>query len=370
MSVKVLIVSSYPGFEKSVDPEAEMVLRLKESGVAVDVMTEEGTRYARLFRESGMKIFDIQNVPIRKYSKQVIQYIRATLKEGKYDVVHVFNNRLVRNAAAAVRGLDVQLITYRGFAGHVHWYKPTSYLGHLNPRVKKITCVSDGVRNQVRRQLFFNKQKAVTVYKGHDPQWYREIKPFSKEEIGFCKDQYVVGCVANARPMKGIPYLLDAMKYLKDEPDIHLALIGKNMDTSRHMKLIRQLPNAENVHLLGYQDEVTRFYPAFDVSILTSVRGEGLSKVLIEAMSMGTPVIGTQIPGNDELILPNQTGILIPPRSSRDIAQSIREMKNNPGNAMRLGENAKNHIEENFRIDDTVKQMKEIYESVALPVTA
>jgi glycosyltransferase involved in cell wall biosynthesis len=363
MIPKVLVISSYSGKQLSKNPEAEMVIRLKKSGVNIDVMTESDNRYVKKFREVGIKVHDYR--PQKRISFGDVRYIRDVIRQRGYNIVHVFNNRAVRNAVQATKGLKVKLVTYRGFAGHVHWYKPTSYLGHLNPGVDKITCVSNGVKEQVQRQLFSKKQKAVTIYKGHDPEWYEAVQPRSKEDLGFSSDQFVVGIVANSRPMKGIPFLLKAMKYLEEYPDIHLALVGKNMDTTKHQQIVRHLPFPQNVHMLGFEKDVISLYPAFDVSVLSSVKGEGLSKVIIESMMMERPVVATNISGNDELVLHNQTGLLVPPKSPKDIAHAITELKNNPEKADRLANNGKEHIRNNFHIDRTVKEMKALYKELA-----
>jgi len=361
MNPKVLVISSYSGSQMSKNAEAEMVIRLKQSGVDVDVMTESDSLYANKFRELGMNVFDYH--PRKKISFRDVRTIRNVIRQGNYNIVHVFN-RAIRNVVMATRGLKVNLFAYRGFAGHLLWYKPTSYLGHLNPRVKRITCVSNGVKDQVQRQLFFNKQKAVTVYKGHDPQWYNSVEPRLKRNEGFSSDQFVIGCVANVRPMKGIPYLLESMKYMDEYPDIHLALVGKNMDIKKHKKIIRQLPHPENVHFMGFSKYVLPWYPLFDVSVLSSIKGEGLSKVIIESMMMERPVIATNIRGNDELVLHNKTGMLVSRKSPKEIAQAVIELRNNPQKAEKLAKNGKEHICNNFHIDRTVKEMKELYEEV------
>jgi glycosyltransferase involved in cell wall biosynthesis len=82
-------------------------------------------------------------------------------------------------------------------------------------------------------------------------------------------------------------------------------------------------------------------------------------------MMMERPVVATNISGNDELVLHNQTGLLVPPKSPKDIAHAITELKNNPEKADRLANNGKEHIRNNFHIDRTVKEMKALYKELA-----
>ncbi|MFP4525715.1 MAG: glycosyltransferase family 4 protein [Bacteroidales bacterium] len=362
MAIKLLVVSSYEGSLTSVRPEAEMVKGLKHHGVEVDVMTKRDTYYAQKFEESGMAVFHY--VPAKKISLQEIKYIRKILKKGNYDIVHVFNNRAVTNTIFASAGLPVKVITYRGFTGHVHWYKPTSYISHLNPKVSKITCVSNGVRDQVRDQLFLNKNKAVTIYKGHEPNWYIDVKPVSRASLEIPDSAFVVGCVANVRRMKGINYLLEATQFLKKHADIHLLLVGKGMDNPRFRELIKNSPLTENIHILGFREDVLNCMKTCNVNVLPSIKGEGLSKVTIESMSVGVPVIATDVGGNSELVISGRTGKLIPPRSPEKIANEIIELKRNPDWAKELGNNARKHIEQNFNIKRTIDEMLNLYQGI------
>jgi glycosyltransferase involved in cell wall biosynthesis len=363
MPLKVLIISSYKGPAVSVRPEAEMLLALQKQGVHIDVMTREDTYYAKVFKENGMQVFPYR--PSGKLNMKNIRQIRSVLKKGRYDIMHVFSNKAVINAVHAALGLPVKVITYRGFTGHVHWYKPTSYLGHLHPKVSKITCVSNGVREQVRKQFFFNKKKAITVYKGHKMQWYEGIPAITKKDLNLPDKSFVVGCVANARPMKGVPYLLKATHHLKNQTDIHLLLIGKGMDTPAHLDIIKQSPLAGNIHLSGFQENVLSYLTACDMTVLPSIKGEGLSKVLIESMSMKKPVVATDIGGNAELVVDGKTGLLIPPRSPEKIANAILKMKSNPEFRSKLASNARLHIENHFSMEQTVREMKTLYEELS-----
>ncbi|MFO8236038.1 MAG: glycosyltransferase family 4 protein [Bacteroidales bacterium] len=362
MAIKVLVISSYEGPLTSVRPEAEMVLGLKHAGVDISVMTGKDTFYARKFEQEGMTIYPYE--PGKKIAVSEIRYIRKVLKEGNYDIVHVFNNRAVTNTVFASLGLPVKVVTYRGFTGHVLWYKPSSYISHLHPKVSKITCVSNGVRDQVRDQLAFNKEKAVTIYKGHNNQWYENIEPISKEKYGIPENSFVVGCIANVRRMKGIIYLLQATHFLKKHKDIHFLLIGKGMDNHKFMGIINSSPLSENIHLLGFRDDVLNCLKACNVSALPSIKGEGLSKVTIESMSLGVPVIATDVGGNSELVISGRTGKLIPPRSPEKIASAIIDFKRNQDWTKELGKNAQKHIKEHFHVDKTVRNILEMYNAL------
>lgn len=362
MAKKVLFIGTYERPLTSVRPGAEIVLGIKRAGWEVGVMTKKNTYFSKQFEEEGIEIHPF--IHKRKFSLSEIKAIRRVLKERNYDILHVFTNNAVPNAVIACLGLSVKLVTYRGFAGHVLWYKVPSYLSHLNPRVDKITCVSNGVRDQLRAHLLGNKKKAVTVYKGHDKRWYENVQAISLDDIGIPKGSFVVGCIANVRRLKGLIYFLRATYLLNGEKDIHILLLGKGMDNPQFAKVIENSPLAENIHVLGFKEDVLSWIKACDVTVLPSLKGEGLSRVTVESMSLGNPVIATNIGGNPELVINNETGKLIPPRSSEKIAEAILELKKNRKWAKELGQNARRHIQENFNTERTVKDMMRVYQDL------
>ena len=364
MKCKVLVINAFRSKSNSERPLADMLIRLKRNGIDVDVMLGDYSYYYDLFLNAGIQVF-VHHIP-KKFNPASIRYIRKLVKSNTYDILHLYNNKAANNGILATIGLPVKIVTYRGFTGHVLWYKPTSYLNHLNPKVDKITCVSNAVRDQVRRQFLFNKNKAVTIYKGHNLDWYHDVKPIPRTKIGVPDDAFMLVLVANARSMKGIRYFIEASHYLEEDSNVHFVMVGRNMDSPEYMDMIAKSPLREHFHVFSFRTDSLNIMKSGDVTVLTSIKGEGLSKTTIEAMSQSKPVIATDVGGNSELVIHNKTGLLIPPKSSQSLADAILKMKNNPGWRETLGKNAYNHIANNFKIENSVQQMKELYEKLTL----
>ena len=359
--MKVLIVSGFASKSNSSRPLAEMLLGLKRNGVDIDVLVAGYSHYHDLFVDAGMQVF-VHHIP-KKFDLPSIRYIRNLVKSNKYDILHLYNNKAANNGILATIGLPVKIVTYRGYTGNVLWYKPTSYINHLNPKVDKITCVSNAVRDQVRRQFLFNKNKAVTVYKGHDISWYKNIQPISRKEIGVPDEAFMITLVANARKIKGIRYFIEASYYLVNENNIHFVMLGKNMDSPEYTDMINKSPLKKHFHVFGFRSDALNIVKSADVSALTSIN-EGLSRTIIEAMSLTKPVIGTDVGGNSELVINNETGLLIPRKSPRALAEAILKMKNNPAWREKLAKTGYNHIKQNFRTENSVQQMEKVYENL------
>ena len=361
--LKVLVISSYDDNFNAVRPEGELFIGLHHAGVEVEIMTQANTLYGQRFQEQGLKVYD--HHPKGKFSSESVRLIRKILLDGQHDILHLFNSKAIVNGLRAAYNLPVKIVTYRGFAGHIHWYDPSSYLTHLNPRVDKIMCVSYSIYDQLSQQITLPKHKLAVVFKRHQNEWYHDIQPADiQAEFKLPSDAFVVVCVANARKFKGIPYLLKATDHLPKEKPIYLLLVGRGMDTREHLKIIEQTDFQDRVLFAGFRKDVLELIAASDAFILPSTGKEGLPKVLIEAMSLGKPCIGTNIRANESILFDRENGIKIPIKDPQAIARSILEYYDQAAFRKQMGENALRFMQNEFTVDKSVEELIQLYQSM------
>lgn len=362
MNINTLIISSFSGKGISDRAQIASLMLLHEQGVKTHILLNENSPQTDFFNKQGITTTEYTiNV---KFDRKAILEIKHIIKNLKIDIIYSFNNNATSNAVQAIKGTTVKLITYRGFTGHVHWYKPSSLFNNLHPRVSRISCVSNAVREQVKSQLFRKKHKAVTIYKGHNMNWYKDIVPTSREELGIPENVFLVGIIANIRPMKGIKYFIKAANYLASHTDIHFLMIGRGMDSPKVQQLIAKTPLKDNFHTWGFREDVLNTIAACNVAVNSSIKGEGLSKTTIEAMSLNIPAIATSVGGNPELIIDNKTGLLIPSKSPEAIANAILKYKSNSELSVTLSKQAYKYIEENFTVEKTAHDTLDMYKTI------
>ena len=359
--IKVLVIGSYDVIHTS-RPEAEIIIGLANAGFEMTVMTHADTEYARRFKEYGVKVIPFH--PEKKFRRAESQRIRQELITGGYDILQLYTSKAIINGLRAARGLKVKVVLYRGYAGHIHWYDPAAYLKYLHPRVDKIVCNSVGVEAHFRQQLFLSKSKLVTINKGHDLAWYHDVTPLDLTTIGIPTTAFVVTCMANVRPMKGIKYLLQAMDFIPNELPIHFVLGGDGTDSAEFRQIMESSPNATKIHLLGHRTDALRIVAASKVFALASIKGESITRAVQEAMALGiTPVI-TDIPGNKELVEHDISGLVEPMKNPKALAGAILSLYNNPDLYQKLSRGARNHIATKLSHQRTVDQMKTLYEEI------
>jgi glycosyltransferase involved in cell wall biosynthesis len=364
MAIRVLCVND-DVIQGNDRPTLAMFIGLHQAGVALTVVCPpEHPHYPRLIAEN-IPVVDIRFR--RNIDRAAIRQVREELVRGAYDIVHTFNNKAISNVLCAARDLPVKIVAYRGIVGAVGFLDPMSWMRYLNPRIDRIVCVADAIRQHFlgMRPAFLRMppERPITIHKGHKLEWYDE-EPADLATVGIPRDAFVIGCVANYRPRKGIEVLVEAMERLPE--DVHLLLIGR-MDAERLTKRIEGSPTKHRIHRTGFREDAPALSAACDVFCLPSTRREGLSRAIIEAMAYGVPPIVTDSGGSPELVVDGVSGIVVPVNDSGAIAAAVERLYRDREYRDRLGRAARERIGNDFRNEDTVKQTIALYESLMAP---
>jgi glycosyltransferase involved in cell wall biosynthesis len=361
--MKVLIISDYREII-STRPEAFTMIGMAKLGLDITIMTYPDAYWIPEFTKAGIRIIDFH--PQKKMDKKEISVIRKELIDGQYDILHLFNSVATLNGIQAARGLKTRIFLYRGYVGNIHWWDPTAYLKHLSPHVDKIWCIAPGVSDYLNRQFIFRPHKAVSITKGHDPSWYTDVKKADLSEWGIPENAYVAAMVANARPMKGLPYLIKATYHLPPDMPFYLLLIGRGLDTPAIRKWVDKSPFKDRIVFTGFRSDAMELVKASSIYVLSSIYGEAINKSVIEAMSLGvTPVI-TDIVGNHDLVEDGKSGLVVPKANPVKMAQAISRLYNEPELRLRFSQEAPIRMKEKFHVMDTARNLKQLYEEVAL----
>src|SRR5207247_11054153 len=121
---------------------------------------------------------------------------------------------------------------------------------------------------------------------------------------------------------------------------------------------------AERVVFAGYRADVPAVLDEVDVVVLPS-SVEGMPLVLLEAMAHRRPVVATPVGGTPEVVVDGETGLLVPPRDPRALADAIRRLLDDPDLAKRLGDAGRRRVELHFSLEAMNRRILELYDEVA-----
>jgi len=359
--MNILIVTATDSSYNSLRPDSEILVGLAKSGHKLTVITHADSEYAQRFRDCGIEVID--GHPSKKISLKCIKKIRRLLKTRHYDIVYATSSKSIPNAAFGCIGFPVKFITYRGTTGGLYRHDPSAYLTHLHPRVDGVIGVTNAVRDDVAKRVWKNKQNVVTIYKGHELSWYNK-QPADLSEFGISENDFTVICAVNARPSKGIAVMIEAASYLADIENLHILLVGRNMNKEPYDSLIKNNKMRERIHLTGYRHDAPELIMASDILVQPSVSGEGLPRAMMEAMGYGTPSVITTTGGGKEVMEDGVTGFIVPVKDPKAIADRVRKLYQQPELVKEMSKRGKEKIQNEFSSRRTVENYIKYFESI------
>lgn len=348
--MNILVCASYLHAWNSIRPEAEIFIEMARKGHHITVMTQGQAEYVRRLQDNDIKVIDCY--PSHKICCVTIKTIHNELKSKHYDICYAFNSKTIPNAAFACIGTKVKLIAYRGTTGGLYRHDPSAYLTQLHPRVDGVVCVSNAVQSDVVKRVWKNKQNVVTIYKGHQLDWY-QVEPTPRSEFGLSDNDIIAVCATHVRPSKGISVLLQATHYI-DNPHFYLLLAGSGYEP--HMAEIQASPMADRIHFIGHRTDVPNLMTMADFQVQPSISGEGLPRTIIEAMANGTPSVVTTTGGSPELVEEDKTGYIVATNDSVAFAQAMNKLISSKEKCIEMGLAAKQRMADKFSSKETVKQ--------------
>lgn len=238
---------------------------------------------------------------------------------------------------------------------------------HLARHTQRLITNSSGVRNfyashGIDPNLFAVIPNGISVPPlDHTAQSLSEQRVQLLDELGLPPTARLIGTVGRLWPQKrhrDLIWAADLLKCVHD--DTHLIIIGDGPLRWRLERYTRQIEIMDRVHFLGEQADVQRFLPHFSCFWLGS-EYEGQSNALMEAMAWGLPCVATDIPGNRDLVVPEQTGYLVPVGDRAELARKTERILENPAWAAQLGASGRARMEQEFSIAQMVARHAQLY---------
>lgn len=218
-------------------------------------------------------------------------------------------------------------------------------------RVDGLIAVSPEVKESILMTMAgVPADKIAVIPNGVDTRRYRQSaeRETIRARLGLSANDHAVAVVATFKEQKGHRYLIEAARTLaSDFPDTRYLLIG---DGELRPDIERQIAAAgleASFRLLGMRPDVPELLTAADLFVLPSL-WEGLPMALIEAMAAGLPVVATSVSGTRGVMLPGETGLLVPPGDAAALAQAVALLLAEPERAAQMGAAGRRRVEQHF----------------------
>ena len=331
---------------------------------AVTIMTGSGGRLLDEAAASGLEVLvdpSLREVIAPRSDLVALGRLEQVFRQRAFDVVHTHCAKAgaVGRLAAHRAGVSRIVHTFHGFPFHEFQSaaRRRAYVS-IERRLGRITdvalCVGNAVAAEAIRRELIAPQRVRTIGVVVDgPERARASmnarRPQARERarlaLGLPADATVVGTVGRLTYQKAPEDFLAAMAGLR-RPGVIGVWVGGGELADRIGRRARRLPGSRVV-LAGERADVLDLLPAFDVFALPS-RYEGLPTVVVEAMICGVPVVATAVNAVPDLVIPGETGLLVPPGRPGQLAAAIRYLLDAPDLAGRMAAAARARLGDQY----------------------
>ena len=360
----------WAGAESQVYYTIRQLIRRLDHEVMV-VLFNKKELYQRLCSES----VSIHVIDEEKYNSLVIcSRIKELIKNTCPDIVHVHEHKshILAFFAKLMAGSHCKIIrTLHGQTAAPFTIKYISTSMILQLEKILLQYLTDGiiaVSKDIERMLK-EKYKNTRIYQINNAVQIPSVGEINsteiREQFDVGADVFWVGTAARLVGVKNLDMLIDAAKILKEKniEDFKVSIFGEGSLEKTLQQKIARYGLTNNVHLHGHHNSFIPIVKSLDVFVLTSLN-EGLPISLLEAMSVGTVPVCTKVGGMQEVIEDSKSGFLVESNNATQLAEVLLFLYNNKELRATLGSNAKNRVQEKYSIENNVKTLLELYESL------
>ncbi len=330
-------------------------------------------------REMGVKvcIANKMNNPVNLIKDHTaINQIRKFLKDIKPDIVHTHSSKagFLGRIAAYKEKVPLILHTIQGFIfprvkgfRRMLYLKAERYVGRRSDLL--ISVSHQEKRFAIENKVIKNEELIKVIGNGYEDSidWDGFSKIDLPKKYNFSKDRKVLGFIARLDHDKNPMEFLRAIKYLVDSNKIEglqFLLIGEGTEKVKCLNFIEENKLSEFVSVGGWLKQNPYYYmvvKSLDVMVLTSF-AEGLPLGVIESMRIGTPIIGSDVPGINELVKNNETGVIYELSDYKKLGEKMLELVWNSEKLACISKTAKEFIMKNFSYSKITDKHMRLYE--------
>lgn len=300
-----------------------------------------------------------------------------TIRAERPDVLHLNSSKAGALGVVIGRTLGIKRIifTAHGWAfneDRPRWQKAiiTCVYWLILMCAHETIAVSEKMKAQAPNVLGTRKH-IVVIHNGVPPVIYisrddarallTNLNPRLKRRLEQSPDLCIVGTIAELHPIKGHLDAITAYATVRDTaPKSVFVILGEGEMRNKIEAHIKNLALEDAVFLLGHVSDAATYLQALDVFVLAS-HSEALSLAVLEAGLAGVPVIATAVGGIPEIITDDTKGVLVPARSTRELAHAIDGLLRDKERRDKLGKNLQETVREHFSLECMIKETTELY---------
>lgn len=374
----MVIAHFYPSLGGAERQAQRLSESLQAGRVAVKVITSPYPMAPAHEVISGFDVYRVGRPPTNwigslRFSISIFWWM--LLRRTTYDIVHCHMASTATLVAALVGRVCQKPVVLKlgagGYLGDLWRLKHTSFAGRVKLELlKRLVSMFVAISEEIRQELHIAgipDEKIVRLPNGVDTTRFCPADKVKREairrELGLSSSPV---CLFSGRLVKekGIFDLLHAWKSVVGEiKDAQLIILGEGADAEAFSCKVKEMGLSSCVRMPGKSDNVPDYLRAADLFVLPTYC-EGMSNAVLEAMSTGLAVVATAVGANPEVIRDGMTGILVPARDPKALADALAALLRDVNQAEALGRSGRQRVEALYGIDAITERYSGLYNAL------
>ncbi len=324
------------------------------------------------------KTFEDEGIVIKiLYMKSLLDItkllgLHSLLLKGKFHILHsvMYHADVIGRIIGKLYKIPVIISSERNTGNrktklHSIVYKITA------PFSDMILCVSDSARRFLLEEEKVQGIPMKVIRNGVEkPDFPKGTKILVRKKFGLPINGQMLVTACRIDAQKGLTTLIKSLKIVFSLfPNAFWVLVGDIEDEShrRQMKYKREIISRvetlgieNSVHMVGHRKDVYEIFAASDIFVMSSLF-EGIPNSVLEAMTLGVPCVATRVGGVPEIIKSGQTGLLVPAKDSKELAEATCSLLSDPEKARKLGNQGKQFVRSQMDWDVMAENVQSVY---------
>jgi glycosyltransferase involved in cell wall biosynthesis len=273
-----------------------------------------------------------EGIKLQKKRLADLLSLRKLIKEVRPDVIscHSSTDHWLSALVRLTLNRKPAIVRTRHISTYVHRNMSSKWL--YNKGCESIMTTSESIKKDLTVDQFV-RTKIASVPTGIDSNIFVPgNKRNQRKKLKLSQNQFIFGIAATLRSWKGHINLIEAFELLNNA-NVTLIILGDGPQKETLKKLIAKSKLSKNIKLLGHTSDVISYLQAMDCFVLPSYANEGVPQALLQAMSIGLPIISCPIGGIPETLAKYKNATLVPTKNSYLLSCAmLKQIKNREKN--------------------------------------
>lgn len=349
-----------------IDVAAELV----RSGTRALVVSHNGSRVHELARIGATHI----NLPVHSKNPLTIwkniKKLRKIIREYNVDIVHVRSRAPAWSAYYACKTTNARYMATCHAPYNISG-KAKRFYNSIIARGDRVIAISNHVANYLLQNYKIDQRNIRLIHRGIGLEKFHPTRVTPAQLIKISNEwrlpegANIILLPGRITRWKGHHVLIDAMQKVSNK-DVFCVLLGSDQGRKEYRQELEQAIEEKNlggrIRIVDHCTDMPAAYMLSTIVVSASTDPEGFGRVPIEAQAMGRPIIATDHGGAQETVIRNETGWLVKPGDSNELAAAIEEaLRLNDNQRSILATRAMAHIAQNFTREKMVDETLNVY---------